>query len=96
MPTATHTSSSDTTFTLSFAALQQQSLEALKETQDYAVRVAELAADHPFVRTARGIPSPAELIDGSFGVAVQALELQRTFLTRLIDATATTPAAPEK
>jgi hypothetical protein len=87
----TQSTSSDTTFTLSFAALQQQSLEALKETQDYAVRVAELAADHPFVRTARGIPSPAELIDGSFGVAMQALELQREFLGKLVGAA--TPAA---
>ncbi len=54
------------------------------------MRVAELAADHPFIRAARGIPSPAELVDGSFGVAGQALELQRAFLTRLLDAA--TPA----
>ena len=45
-------SASDTSFTLSYAALQQQGIAAIKETQDYAVRVAELAADTPFARAA--------------------------------------------
>lgn len=77
-------STSDTTFTLSYAALQQQGLTALKETQNYAVRVAELAAENPFLRAAQGIPSPTELIDGTFAVAQQALELQREFVGRLV------------
>lgn len=78
-------SSSDTSFALSLAAFQQQSLAGLKETQEYALRVAELAGEHPFVRAARGVPSAAELIDSSFAVATQALELQREFLGRLAE-----------
>jgi hypothetical protein len=80
MPAA---STTDSSLTISYAALQQQGLALLKETQAYTVRVAELALEHPFVRAARGFPSTTELIDGTFGVATQALELQRDFVTRL-------------
>ena len=73
----------DSSLTISYAALQQQGLALLKETQAYTIRVAELALEHPFVRAARGFPSANELIDGTFGVAAQALELQRDFVTRL-------------
>lgn len=76
-------SSTDTSFTLSYAALQQQSLALLKETQDYTVRVAELALEHPLVRIAKSAPATGELIDGMFGVAAQTVELQRDFVTRL-------------
>ena len=76
-------SSTDSSFTLSYAALQQQGLALLKETQDYTVRVAELALEHPFVRLAKSAPATGELVDGMFGVAAQAVELQRDFVTRL-------------
>jgi hypothetical protein len=76
-------SSTDSSVTLSYAAFQQQGLELLKESQDYAVRVAELALEHPLVRMARSTPATGELIDGMFGVATQAVELQRDFVTRL-------------
>jgi hypothetical protein len=74
---------SDTSFAVRLAALQQQGLAALKETQEYALRVAELAADHPLARAARTVPATAEVVDSSLGVAIQALELQREFLGRL-------------
>jgi hypothetical protein len=80
MPTA---SATDSSFTISYAALQQQGLALMKESQEYTVRVAELALEHPFVRATRSLPSASELIDGSFSVATQALELQRDFVTRL-------------
>ncbi len=80
MPAA---SATDSSLTISYAALQQQGLALLKETQEYTVRVAELALEHPAVRAARSLPSANELIDGTFGVATQALELQRDFVTRL-------------
>jgi hypothetical protein len=73
----------DSSLTLSYAALQQQGLALLKETQDYAVKVSELALEHPLLRAARSVPSATELIDGTFGVAMQAIELQRDFVTRL-------------
>jgi hypothetical protein len=76
-------SATDSSFTLSYAALQQQGLALLKETQEYTIKVAELALEHPFVRAARSLPTTTELIEGSFGVATQALELQRDFVTRL-------------
>ena len=76
-------STTDSSFTLSYAALQQQGLALLKETQDYAVRVAELAMEHPLVRITRSTPTTGEFIDGTFGVVSQALELQREFVTRL-------------
>ncbi|MGZ4333071.1 MAG: hypothetical protein ACXVZN_11000 [Gaiellaceae bacterium] len=76
-------SSADSSVTLSYAAFQQQGLELLKESQDYAVRVVELAIEHPLIRMARSTPATGELIDGMFGVATQAVELQRDFATRL-------------
>jgi hypothetical protein len=88
-------SSTDSSFTLSYAALQQQGLAFLKETQDYTVRVAELALEHPLARMARSTPATGELIDGMFGVATQAVELQRDFLSRLAGvATEKQPGAP--
>jgi hypothetical protein len=76
-------SATDSSVTLSYAAFQQQGLALLKETQDYAVRVAELALEHPLVRASRSAPAATELIDGTFGVAAQAIELQREFVSRL-------------
>ena len=81
-------SASDTSFTLSYAALQQQGIAAIKETQDYAVRVAELAADNPFVLAAQGVPTASELIDSTFAIVQQTLELQRELVGKLA-ATAT-------
>jgi hypothetical protein len=79
-----HTSTTtDSSVTLSYAAFQQQGLALLKESQDYAVRVAELTLEHPLVRMARSTPATGELIDGMVGVATQAVELQRDFVTRL-------------
>ncbi len=76
-------SATDSSLTLSYAAFQQQGLALMKETQEYAVKVAELALEHPLVRAARSVPSATELIDGTFSVAAQAIELQRDFVTRL-------------
>jgi hypothetical protein len=76
-------SATDNSFTLSTAAFQQQALALLKDMQDYGVRVTELAVDHPFIRAARSVPSTHELIDGSFGVVAQTVELQRDFASRL-------------
>lgn len=76
-------SATDSSLTLSYAAFQQQGLAFLKDSQEYAVKVVELALEHPFVRAARSLPTTSELIDGTFGVATQALELQRDFVTRL-------------
>ena len=81
-------SATDNNFTLSYAAFQQQGLALLKDMQDYTVRVAELAAEHPFVRAAGSLPTTSELIDGSFGVVAQTVELQRDFATRLASVTA--------
>ena len=79
-------SATDNSFTLSTAAFQQQGLALLKDMQDYWVRVAELTNDHPFIRAARSLPSTHELVDGSFGVIAQAVELQRDFANRLASA----------
>jgi hypothetical protein len=76
-------SSTESTFTRAYDALTKQSLSALKETQDYTVRVAELASDNPLARAIQTIPAPAALIDGTFAAAQQALDLQRDFVARL-------------
>jgi hypothetical protein len=76
-------STTDTSFSLSLAGAQQQALAALKETQEYTLRVAEVLVDHPALRASQGIPSPAELVDAGFATASQALDLQREFVAKL-------------
>ncbi len=44
-------STADATLTGSMATFQQQGLAVLKETQDYAVRLTEIAAEHPLFGT---------------------------------------------
>ncbi len=70
----------------SIAGFQQQALTALKETQDYTLKVTEAVLDHP-VLSAKAIPSPAELVDAAYATTTQALELQRRFVGRLFEAT---------
>ncbi len=84
-------STADATLTGSMATFQQQGLAVLKETQDYAVRLTEIAAEHPLFGALRVAPPATELIDSSFGFALQALELQRELVGRI--AAVAAPAA---
>ena len=76
-------STTESTFSLSLAGAQQQALAALKETQDYTLRLTEVLVDNPALRASQGVPSPAELIDAGFATAAQALDLQREFAGKL-------------
>ena len=78
-------STTESTFSLSLAGAQQQALAALKETQDYTLRVTEVLVDAPLLRASQAIPSAAELIDAGFATASQALDLQREFVGKFAE-----------
>jgi hypothetical protein len=82
------------------AMVQDQTLDAVRKTQDAAVKAVAVWTDTAnkvpgVAELAQQWPSPTAVIDSSFDFAQRLLDSQRDFAGRIVAATTTEAAKPE-
>jgi hypothetical protein len=70
--------------------LQKQFLDAIQKVSEVQAKLIEAVRDVPATLES-GQPTPAELVEKSFGFATQVLDTQRDLTLRLINAAGGTP-----